>query len=71
MAGGYEGVDFVTRDAKRFSMVNANTHFNQVLNDYAALKAFGITAVRETVGCSGTLNPTCQCSFILVCPKFI
>ncbi len=48
--GGFEGADFVTRDGKRLAMVNANGHLNQIINDYTALKACGITTVRETAG---------------------
>lgn len=48
--GGFEGADFITRDGKRLAMTNANGHVNHVINDYKALKAFGITTVRETAG---------------------
>ncbi|MDU4941576.1 MAG: glycosyltransferase [Mixta calida] len=47
---GYEGADHINQHGIRLSMNETNGHLLRIKEDYAALKAFGITTVRESVG---------------------
>ena len=48
--GGFEGADHITRLGDAVSMNDATGHYDRALEDYQALKAFNISAVRESVG---------------------
>lgn len=47
---GYEGADHINPHGERLSMNETNAHLARVKEDYAALKAFNISTVRESVG---------------------
>ena len=47
---GYEGADHINPHGTRLAMNKINAHQTRVAEDYAALKAFNIKTVRESVG---------------------
>lgn len=47
---GYEGADHINQHGVKLAMNESNEHLTRVEQDYAALTAFNITTVRESIG---------------------